>query len=414
MQQPRRDEVVISGAGITSAIGQGMGAFAPALLRGDTAFREMTRPGRQYIRGDESSSYLGAEMAPLTLPDGIAEQELRSASFAARVALVTVNEAWQNARLDQVDPRRIGLILGGSNVQQRELALTQEKYRHKISFLRPTYGFAFLDSDITALCSELMGIRGPCFTIGGASASGHVAAIQGIQAVASDVVDACIVVGALTDLSYWECQGLRSMGAMGSDRFARQAELACRPFDCASDGFIYGESCGAIVIERESRSRRPGVAAELAFSGWAMCMDAKRGPDCSIGGEVEVIQEALHQAAISPGDIDYVNPHGSGSSLGDRTELQALRACGLSHARINATKSITGHGLSAAGVVELIAILIQTTAGTLHPSRNLDNPIDPSFLWVGPAAEEHKIHRALSLSYGFGGINTAICLESIG
>lgn len=413
MQELRHDRPVISGAGITSAIGQGMAAFAAALLRGDTVFREMARPGRQNIRGDGGTPYLGAEMAPLTLPDGIAEHELRSASFSARAALVAVHEAWHSARLEDVDPRRIGLILGGSNVQQRELVLAHEKYHDKIAFLRPTYGFAFLDSDITALCSERMGIKGPCFTIGGASASGHVATMQGIQAVASNVVDACIVVGALTDLSYWECQGLRSMGAMGSDRFARQADLACRPFDCESDGFIYGESCGAIVIERESQSHRPGVAAEMAFTGWAMRMDAHRGPECSLAGEVEVIQETLQQAAIGPREIDYVNPHGSGSSLGDRTELQALRDCGLSHARINTTKSITGHGLSAAGVVELIAILIQSKARKLHPSRNLENPIDPSFHWVGEAAEEHEMRRALSLSHGFGGINTAICLESI-
>jgi malonyl-ACP decarboxylase len=411
MQKPQPDDLVISGAGITSAIGQGLPAFTSALFGGETAFREMRRPGRQRPQWAEGDLYLGAELESLALPDGISGHKLPSASLSAQAALATVHEAWQNAKLEQVDPQRIGLIVGGSNLQQRELLLTQEKYRDKIAFLRPTYGFAFLDSDIAAVCSEAFGIRGPCFTVGGASASGHVAAIQGIQAIASGAVDACIVVGALTDLSYFECQALRSMGAMGSDRFAGRPKLACRPFDSESDGFIYGEGCGAIVMERHSHAQRPGVQAILAFSGWAMSMDANRGPECSLDGEINVIQKVLQQAGIAPREIDYVNPHGSGSSLGDRTELQALRACGLSHAPINATKSITGHTLSAAGVVELIATLVQMRAGKLHPSRNLENPIDSSFRWIGPVAEEHPVRAALNLSYGFGGINTAICLR---
>jgi len=118
----------------------------------------------------------------------------------------------------------------------------------------------------------------------------------------------------------------------------------------------------------------------------------------------------LDAASLSAREVDYINPHGTGSVVGDEIELQALRDCQLSHAYINATKSITGHGLSAAGTVEAIATLLQMQASQLHPSLNLEDPLDPSFNWVLSQSIPHAIEHALNLSTGFGGINTAICL----
>jgi malonyl-ACP decarboxylase len=142
-------------------------------------------------------------------------------------------------------------------------------------------------------------------------------------------------------------------------------------------------------------------------------MDGNRNPNPSLEGEVRAIQAALSQAGLSPRDIDYINPHGTGSAIGDTTELQAIRQCGLDHAYLNATKSIVGHGLSAAGCVELIAVLLQMKQGQLHPTRNLDNPFEPSYNWVRDQAVPHTIENALNLSMGFGGVNSAVCLQNI-
>jgi malonyl-ACP decarboxylase len=120
----------------------------------------------------------------------------------------------------------------------------------------------------------------------------------------------------------------------------------------------------------------------------------------------------LRRAGVSPSAIDYVNPHGTGSHIGDITELDALRRCELDHAWINTTKSVTGHGLSAAGAVELIAVLVQMRAGRLHPSNNLDQPMDAAFKFAGSQGVAHQIRMALKLSMGFGGINTALCLQA--
>lgn len=100
-------------------------------------------------------------------------------------------------------------------------------------------------------------------------------------------------------------------------------------------------------------------------------------------------------------------------SIGDETEARALMECGLAHARVNTTKSMLGHGLSAAGATELAATVLQMRAGRLHPCRNLDEPIEPRLAWVGATAEPHRVQAELSLSMGFGGINSAVCLRSI-
>jgi malonyl-ACP decarboxylase len=399
-------KLVVTGMGVISAIGQGKAMFTTAMLEGRAAFNVMRRPGRQ-----RESAYLGAEIREMVFPAGVARQTLRAASLSAQAALVALDEAWIEARLSEVDPRRIGLIVGGSNIQQRELAQIHENYRDRTVFLRPTYALSFMDSDLCGFCTAQFGIRGLAYTVGGASASGQLVIIQAAQAVLSSQVDVCVALGALMDLSHWECQSLRALGAMGSDRYADEPALACRPFDCDHDGFIFGESCGAVVIESLESSKRRGMEPYAALRGWGVAMDGNRNPEPSLEGETRAIQSALDAALLPPAQIDYVNPHGTGSIVGDETELKALRACGLTDAHLNATKSLIGHGLSAAGTVEVIATLLQMRAGKLHPTRNLENPIDTTLNWVRNKSIDHPIENALTLSMGFGGINTALCWQ---
>ncbi|KAG9600431.1 hypothetical protein KCV01_g7953, partial [Aureobasidium melanogenum] len=306
---------------------------------------------------------------------------------------------------------RIGLVVGGNNVQQRELVLVQEAFRDRAAYLRPTYGLGFMDTDLSGACTSRFGIRGAGFTVGGASASGQLAIIQARHMVASGQLDACIAVGALMDLSHWECRGLRALGAMGSTRFAEHPAKACRPFDAAHDGFIFGECSAAIVIESEASATRRHRPAYGELTGWGLAMDANRQPDPSVDGEARAMTEALERAGWDGGDIEYVNPHGTGSVIGDETEVAALRRVGVSGAAINATKSLTGHGLTAAGAVEVVATLLQLREGRLHPTLNLDDPIAPDLPWVRGDAVATRARKALSLSMGFGGINTALCWE---
>ncbi len=404
-------DLVLSAIGVTSAIGQGSTAFASALFAGQHAFAPMRRPGRTRIDADGETHFLGAEIANLSLPARITPRWARTASLTTQVAAATLDEAWHEARLDELDGTRIGLVVGGSNLQQRELIQTFEHHGGSSRYVRPSYASTFLDSDICGACSELYGIRGFAHSVGGASASGQLALIRAAQTVASGEVDVCIAMGALMDLSHWECQAMRSAGAMGSDRHADAPAAASRPFDSDRDGFIFGESCAVLVIERREHAARRGLSPYAVIEGWGLCSDAARGTAPSSRGELEAIRAALSHAHIDAAMIDYVNPHGTGSSLGDEIELGVLREAGLAHARINTTKSITGHGLTAAGAVELVACALQMRAGQLHPSRNLVQPLDPDMAWVGEHAESFALGRAINISIGFGGINTAVCLR---
>jgi malonyl-ACP decarboxylase len=406
-------KLVVSGIGVTSAIGQGKTEFMNGLLTGRNCFGRMQRPGRTATTAAGEIAFIGAEIDALVLPARFSARTLRNASLSAQMAAATLDEAWHDARLDAVDGERIGMIVGGSNVQQRELLQLQNAYCDRVAYLRPSYALTFLDSDVCGLCSELFGIRGMSATLGAASASGQMAVIQAALAVMSGQVDVCVAVGALMDVSFWECQAFRSAGAMVSDAFAEDPAAACRPFDKRREGFVYGESCAALIVEYADTAAERGIAGYSEIAGWGVVNDAVRGTDPSCDGEVRAIQRALEQARISAAEIDYVNPHGSGSIVGDETEIRAIRASGLAHARINATKAFTGHGLSAAGAVELVATLLQMRSSQLHPTRNLDEPIDPDLNWVGSSPVPHVMRHGLSLSMGFGGINTAVCLRTL-
>jgi malonyl-ACP decarboxylase len=404
-------DVVVTGLGVTTAVGQGKDDFVTALLEGHHAFGHMQRPGRlpPAPSTGKATVFLGAEMEEPSLPGSIAARTVRAASLSARAALATLHEAWHEAGLDEADPSRIGLVVGGSNVQQRELTLLHARHADRPEFLRPTYGLGFMDSDLCGFCTEQFPIRGFAHTLGGASASGLLAVLQAVRAVQSGEVDVCIALGTLMDLSYWECLAFQSMGAMGSARWADDPAAACRPFDRNHDGFIFGEACAAVVVERADE--RPHPAPYARFRGGGRALDGTRNPHPSVEGEMAVIQTALREAGLSASAIDYVNPHGTGSPTGDAVELQALARCGLGHARINATKSITGHGLTAAGAVEIVATLLQMREGKLHPTRNLVDPLDETFPWVRETAEDCAVRTAVSLSMGFGGVSAAICLE---
>lgn len=425
MNDSKPSDIIVTGVGVTSAIGQGNDDFLAALLQGEHRFDWMRRPGRQLpeqqvgddeagdgeARDGKATAFIGAEIEQLVMPACAPRRELRTSSLSAQVALASVAQAWQEAALDEVDPSKIGLVVGGSNVQQRELVNQHDKFRDRIGLLRPTYAMAFMDSDICGLCTQTFGITGMAYTMGGASASGQLAFIEAVEAVQSGRVDVCIAVGALMDLSYWECQGFRSLGAMGSDKFAATPELACRPFDQDRNGFIYGENCGVLVVEKASN--RTTVTPYARVAGWGMAMDAHRNPDPSFDGEVAVIQQALAKAQINATQIDYINPHGTGSTIGDIIELEAIKQCGLTHAAINSTKSITGHGLSSAGSVELVATLLQMKAAKLHPCRNLDNPMADDYQWIRNQAVDQQVNYALKMSMGFGGVNSAVCLQNL-
>lgn len=335
-------------------------------------------------------------------PPLLSARVARVTGLVGRVAVAVLDEAWREAGLDAFNPERIGLVIGGSNLQSRESLLLHQAYADRLAWLPPTHGYAALDTDLCGLCTSQFPIRGFANTVGGASASGSLAVLQAALAVRSGRVDACIALGALQDVSFLELQALKTLGALSPG-------VACRPFDAAHDGFMYGESCAALVLVRADL----GIPSYGTIAGGAHIANGNRGPNPSSSGELRVIAAALKDSGFVAQQIDYVNTHGTGTPLGDDTEAAALRISGLSHAHLNATKSLIGHGLSAAGAIEMAVVLLQMQQGRLHPTLHLEHPVLPDLNWVlGSKPKAHRIHHALKLSFGFGGIDTAIIVSA--
>lgn len=402
-------KIEITGMGIITSIGQTIADFQSALLAGKTQFSYLKRPGRK-----GSKSFIGAELPDINAQSKIPEYSglLRSASWSTQIATMAVSEAWQDAQLSsyQFNPERIGIIVGGSNFQQRYQQQIWERYQSRPQFLRPTYGITLWDTDLMGLLSECFQIQGEGYSVGGASASGAISIIHAARQIQMGITDISIAVAPLFDISQWECQGLINLGAMGSERFSTNPNLACRPFDKDHDGFIYGEGCGVVVLEKAAHAQQRGVTSYGELIGWSHILDGERGPKPSQKGEERAINAALTMAKLQPEQIDYVNTHGTSSPMGDKTEVAALKCVGLSHCLINATKSLTGHCVTAAGIVEFIATLLQMKAGFCHPTHNLLNPVDITLNWVKQTAVEAQINYAISNSFAFGGINAALVI----
>lgn len=242
-----------------------------------------------------------------------------------------------------------------------------------------------------------------------ATASGNAGIIQAIKTL-DEQIKCCIVVGAMADLSPVELQGFHNSGALGGDEYLDAPEKACRPFDSAHNGFIYGQGCGCLVIETASAAKKRQQPVLAYIIGAESCLDGSLNTQPTVTGETKVMQKVLAQA--NDPQVDYINTHGTSTILGDNVEAQAIEEVFQNRPYVNATKSLIGHTLWAAAVIECIACIIQLRGGFLHGNINLDNPITTGLNFVGKQAIKKSLQCALSLSFGFGGINTAILIKT--
>ncbi|AVM74068.1 beta-ketoacyl synthase N-terminal-like domain-containing protein [Magnetospirillum gryphiswaldense] len=400
-------DIVFAGIGTACGLGYGKASLIDGLLAGRDVFSVLARPGRQ--APDGSTSFIGVEMPdpPELPPELVPKRVARTIGLGGRVALAVLNEAWGEAALDKVAPDRIGLVVGGSNLFAREQVLMAQDYAGRLSFVPPRAGHVYLDSEVCGLAASIFPIRGFAHTVGAASASGAVAVIQAAQAIRAGTVDVCIALGAMQDVSYLDLLGMRALGAMGSARFADQPGRACRPFDRDHDGFLYGESCAALVLCRADQAG-PGYGTLI---GAAQVVDGQRGPEPDGDGQRRAITLALRQAGLGAGDIDVISAHATSTPKGDEVEAATLHGLGLDQAWVVATKSVIGHGLSAAGAIELAALLLQMRAGRLHATRNLEHPHEPVLRHVQGLPQTLAVRHGLKLSFGFGGTDTALVIR---
>jgi malonyl-ACP decarboxylase len=409
--------VAVTGMGIVSAAGTGIAAFAAALREGRCAARPFGGQGR--LAAIPAATLAGFDLDEALASSGDipaalvqrARRAARRAPLPVRAAVAAAVQAWHGAGLARGAPEDTCLVVAGHNVNQRYGAEVRAKFAERPEHLSPAYAVHFLDTDHVGTLSEVLELRGEGLTVGGASASGNVGLLHGLRLVRSGDAPACLVVGAMMDLSEMEMAAFESIGALSPGDPGGDPARACRPFDEWRSGFVYGQASACVVLEPAAAARARGAAILGELCAGSLVLDGTRGTDPSVEGEARAMTLALARAGVPAERIDYVNAHATASRLGDEVELAALeRVFGAASPWLNSTKAITGHTLSAAGVVEAIATLIQMSEGFIHPNPNLDDPMRTRCRLAGKTHEHAQAAIALSNSFGFGGIHTSIVL----
>jgi 3-oxoacyl-[acyl-carrier-protein] synthase II len=194
-------------------------------------------------------------------------------------------------------------------------------------------------------------------------------------------------------------------------------DRASRPFDRDRDGFVIGEGGGMLVLESFEHARARGADILGEVAGQASTADAFRLTDCHDEGRgaVASMRLALEDAGLGPEEVDYVNAHGTSTTVNDSVETLALKIALGDHARrvpVSSTKSMTGHLIAAGGAVEAIVCLLAIRDGIVPPTVNLDHPDDDCDLdYVPHTARDRAVDVAMSNSFGFGGQNTTLVLR---
>ena len=415
------DQVVITGLGVVSSIGTSVAQFRESLERTASGIRRTPLPwapnqsvATAPVTGIETAALIDSLAGILPLPRAQIRRLLQANTRSTQLSAASVAEAWTAARLADVPPESIALIVGGNNLSQD--AVMEAWQRHQRSGLAtPRHVVTFQDSNQVGTLSELFGTRGPGWTAGAASASGNAVLFQGWQLIRSGLAPVCIVVGAAMELSVLEWESFQWLGAMTALAEGEDPSSICRPFDARHRGFVWGEGAGCVVLESATHARQRAANIFGEMLGASFLMDANAGPDPTLSGETRAMRSALQSASLTPADIGYINAHGTGAPLGDKTEAQAIRTVfpGLAP-MINSTKPLAGHCLTSAGVIEAIATLLQLRHGFAHGNPNLATSVDPSLNLVGPMSHTLTARYGISNGFGFGGFNGSVVLRAGG
>ena len=266
-----------------------------------------------------------------------------------------------------------------------------------------------LDTDHAGTVSEVLGLQGACYTMGGACASANVALRSAIDEIRHHDHQVAVVVGSVLDFSGMGVHAMAMMGAITIHSFNETPEKASRPYDVNREGFVPSHGAGVLVLEELGHALERGAKIYAEVLGCTSTSDGCHLPSPSTEGQARTLERLLRRNRIVPEDIDYVSAHATSTPLGDRSEINAIKQVFGDHAyklKINAPKSMLGHTCWSAPAVETIGALLQFEGRKLHPSINIDD-IDPEIDLDVCANEavDHEIQYMVKNSFGFGGLN---------
>lgn len=407
MQRERRP-VVITGVGVCCNMGSDLDRIERDLRAGkNTPFRAYD----EAVRLGARCQIIGIYPDPLDSESlGVAKQEAR---FMGRASLMALKAARTAIDQSGLDPTPCALAVGSGTGDVDTHMEIAEKLRTTGSMRKvsATVIPKLMASTVSANLVNVLRVKGPSFSASAACSGGNYNIAIAAGWIESGIVDSAIAGGVeVKDPHFYA--GFDSMRAYnGQDN--DHPERASRPYARDRAGFVFSEGSGILVLESRESADKRGAPILGILRGYGMTSDgAGEMVAPSPEGAESAMRRALDDAGVGPGDIDYVNTHGTSTPLGDLSEVRAMRRLfGERRLRYSSTKGYTGHPVSAAGAIEAIFTLAMMRGSWIAPSVNAE-PLDPELEDYPPVVRptDAEIRLALSNSFGFGGTNACIVL----
>jgi 3-oxoacyl-[acyl-carrier-protein] synthase II len=405
--------VVITGVGAVTPIGIGKEAFWDSLKNGRSGVGRLT-----FFDTTDYPCKIDAEVKAFQAENYIDKKNIRRMDRFTQFAYAAADMAVRDAGLDtaKVDPDRVGVIVGSgigglSTIEEEHIVLRDRGARRVSPFLIPRLISNIAPGEIAIR----WGFTGPNYAVSSACATSNHAIGDSLRMLRYGDADVIIAGGSEAAITPLGFAGFCSARTLSTRNDA--PEKASRPFDKDRDGFVMGEGAGIVVLETLEHAKARGAKIYAELSGYGATDDAYHitAPNPEGTSAIKAMQRALADAELKPEQIQYVNAHGTSTVLNDKTETKALKAVFGAHAKklaISSTKSMTGHLLGAAGVVELIATILCMQNKLAHPTINYETP-DPEcdLDFVPNKARPMDIEFALSNSLGFGGHNAVLVVK---
>ncbi|MBI3272730.1 MAG: beta-ketoacyl-ACP synthase II [Planctomycetes bacterium] len=405
-----RTRVVITGMGWVTPLGTGLDAVWEAMLSGRSGAGPIT-----YFDPQAFDVRFAAQVKDFDPKRYMEEREARRldpfAQYAMAGAVMAVADA--GIDFDKTDRTRCGVILASGIGGLIELEEQTRKLVAKgPSRVSPFFIPKLMMNAAAGNVSIRFGLGGPNFAVASACASANHSMGLALRALQHGDADLILTGGSEATVTPTGMAGFAALRALSTRNDAPQA--ASRPFDKERDGFVLGEGAGILVFETLEHALRRGARIHAEVLGFGQSGDAHHitAPEPTGSGAVRAIRQALADARVQPGDVSYVNAHGTSTPLNDEAETNALKEVFGAVAKsipVSSTKSMTGHLLGAAAAVELIACTLSIRTGRIHPTINYSTP-DPKcdLDYVPNQARDCAVRVALSNAFGFGGHNTCM------
>lgn len=422
--------VVVTGMGLITPLAVGARALWRRLVAGESGIISTSKLGPEWdqipakVVGKVPLGSIADEK--WDSKDHFSAAEAGRLALFSQYALVAVKEALEDAAVDLklVDLDRAGIALGsgiGSFVDLYDNSMLMQKGGYKR--VQPFFIPKLLVNMAAGNVSIKYGLKGPLHTPSTACATGLHAVGDAMNFIENGYADMMVCGGSEATIHPLALAGFSRAKAVVTG-FGDTPEALSRPFDADRAGFVLGEGCGVLVLEKLEHAKRRNARIYAQVAGYGLSGDAHHvtAPAEDGNGGYRAMKMALERANISPEDVDHVNPHATSTIIGDRAENNAMLRLFANNdkLKISATKALVGHLLGAAGAVEAAFTVKAIETGTVPPTLNLHNPgrhegDDPlkftKFDYVPLKSQRTSVDVGLCNSFGFGGVNASVCFK---